>query len=206
MPGGTSQPTNLPDDELRMRLYELLNERARTERKWQFWRLAAGHLVIGVIVAYVFLFEQWRLVALTPILYGIVVMDGLKYSIRLLYLQRHLVALETELADREPLFEWVSTYGFFGSGQRIPVEDFDLNRIPELAQMSLIGTIYLTLIAASLLVWSSPNSGSAFGVTRELLLLSYGSFSLLVAVFVYIGYVHYRRVQGEIRADVGTFD
>lgn len=199
MSGTNADSADLSDDELRMRLYELLHERARTERKWQFWRLAAGHLVISVIVAYVFLSSRWRLLALTPILYGIVVMDGLKYSIRLLHIERHLVAVESELVEREPLFGWVSEYGFFGSGQRIPVEDLDLNRIPELAQMFLIGTIYVTLVAISVLVWSQPES-SGFGVSRELLLVSYGSFSLLVAIFVYIGYVHYKRVQTDIGA------
>lgn len=201
MAGSNSDSTGLADDELRMRLYELLHDRARTERKWQFWRLAAGHLVIGVIVAYAFLFDRWRFVALTPILYGVVVMDGLKYSVRLLYLQRHLVALEAELAEREPLFEWVSEYGFFGPGRRVPVEDIDLNRIPEFAQVALIGAIYVTLIVASLLVWRPVRPAAAtsgFLTTRGHLLVSYGLFTLLFAAVVYVGYVHYRRVQAEI--------
>lgn len=197
-----TSPTDSQDDELRIRLYELLHDRARTERKWQFWRLAAGHLVVGVILAYAFVFERWRFIALTPVLYGIVVMDGLKYSIRLLYLQRHLVALESKLAEREPLFEWVTEYGFFGAGRRVPVEDIDLNRIPEFAQVVLIGTIYLTLIVASLLVWTPLESAATgnFPITREVLLVNYGMFSLLLGMVGYVGYVHYRRV----RADIGS--
>lgn len=200
MQASDTEPTDSQADELRMRLYELLHDRARTERKWQFWRLAAGHLVVGVILVYAFVFGRWRFVALTPVLYGIVVMDGLKYSVRLLYLQRHLVALETELAEREPLFEWVSEYGFFGGGRRVPVEDVDLNRIPELAQVVLIGTIYFVLIGASLLVWTPLESAatSSFRITRGLLLVNYGMFSLLFGLVVYVGYVHYHRVREDV--------
>jgi len=199
-------PTTPADDDLRMRLYEVLHQRARTERKWQFWRLAAGHLVIGVIVAYAFVFGRWRFVALTPILYGVVVMDALKYSVRLLHVQRHLVAVERELGERDPLFGWVDEYGFFGAGRRVSVEGVDLNKIPEIAQFALIGSIYVALIAVSLLVWAppgGPGSAGSFLVTRGHLLVSYGLFSVLFAVVVYVGYVHYRRVRDAIGASDG---
>jgi hypothetical protein len=202
-PGDDPDPTAPGDDDLRMRLYELLHERARTERKWQFWRLAAGHLVIGVIVAYAFVFGRWRFVALTPILYGIVVMDALKYSVRLLHVQRHLVAVERELGEREPLFGWVDEYGFFGAGRRVSVEGVDLNKIPEVAQFALIGSIYLALVAVSLVVWTPLDGASgaadSFLVGRGHLVVSYGLFSLLFAVVVYVGYVHYRRVRDAVQ-------
>lgn len=199
MAGTDPDPTELDDDDLRMRLYEVLHDRARTERKWQFWRLAAGHLVIGVIVAYAFVFERWRFVALTPILYGVVVMDALKYSVRLLHVQRHLVAVERELAEREPLFGWVGEYGFFGPGRRVSVEGVDLNKIPDIAQFGLIGSIYVVLVAVSLVVWTPPaGSTDALQVTRGFLALGYGTFTLLFAVVVYVGYVHYRRVRAEV--------
>jgi len=197
-------PAALGDDELRLRLYEVLHDRARTERKWQFWRLAAGHLVIGVIVAYAFVFGRWRFVALTPILYGIVVMDALKYSVRLLHVQRHMVAVERALGERDPLFGWVDEYGFFGDGRRVSVEGVDLNKIPEVAQFALIGSIYLALVAVSLVVWTPLDDAGTAGpassvlVGRGHLLVSYGLFSVLFAVVVYVGYVHYRRVRDAV--------
>ncbi len=201
MAANEPDPTELDSDDLRMRLYEVLHERARTERKWQFWRLAVGHVVIGVIVAYAFASGRWRFIALTPVLYGIVVMDALKYSVRLLHVQQHLVAVERTLAEHEPLFGWVDDYGFFGSGRRVSLEGVDLNKIPEIAQFALIGTIYLALVAISLLVWTPPDSAGPAGgirVTRGYLAVSYGTFTLLFAVVVYVGYVHYRRVQGAV--------
>jgi len=196
-------PMALDDDDRRLRLYELLHDRARTERKWQFWRLAAGHLVIGIIVAYAFVFGRWRFVALTPILYGIVVMDALKYSVRLLHIQRHLVAVERALGERDPLFGWVDEYGFFGAGRRVSVEGVDLNKIPEVAQFALIGSIYVALVAVSLIVWTPPGGASgpasSFLVGRGHLLVSYGLFSLLFAIVVYVGYVHYRRVRDAVQ-------
>ncbi|MEF8851351.1 MAG: hypothetical protein V5A44_05240 [Haloarculaceae archaeon] len=206
MAGNEPDLTEPSDDDLRIRLYEVLHERARTERKWQFWRLLVGHGVIGVIVAYAFVFGRWRFIALTPVLYGIVVMDALKYSVRLLHVQRHLVAVERELAEREPLFGWVDEYGFFGSGRRVSLEGVDLNKIPEIAQFALIGAIYLALVAVSLLVWTPPGSagaGGALRMTRGHLALSYGTFTLLFAVVIYVGYVHYRRVQAAVGSTTG---
>lgn len=189
------------DDRLRMDLYELLHERAETERRWQFWRLAAGHAVVGVILAYAVLSGNLRFISLTPILYGIVVLDGLKTSVRMLYLQQQLVELEAKLADREPLFEWVSEYGVLGPGRRLELFDVDVNTVPETAQYALIVTIYLSLIAASLLTWTplSDATGAGLPVTRSLLLVGYVTFTALLVVILFVGYVHYERVRTRIR-------
>lgn len=205
--GSRSTSHRPADDRLRLTLYELLHDRAENERKWQFRRLAAGHLVIGAIVAYAFVFEQWRFIALTPILYGVVVMDGLKYGVRMLYLQQQLVALEAKLADREPLFEWVTEYGFFGAGRRVEFEDVDLNRIPELAQAGLIGAIYVSLVAVSILAWTPLDDATSLlgvRVTSGVLLVGYGTFTLLFAAILLVGYLHYRRVQSRIEEIVAS--
>lgn len=201
--GSGTPPT---DDRLRMDLYELLHHRAETERKWQFWRLAAGHAVVGVILAYAFVFGRWEFVALTPILYGVVVIDGLKFGVRMLYLQQHLVELESKLSGRDPLFSWVTRYGFFGAGREVSVEDVDLNRIPELAQFLLIATIYGGLIVVSLAAWDADagvQTTVGVAVTRDLLLLGYASFTALFGAIVLVGYFHYRRVERRV-AEVTT--
>ncbi|MFB6155430.1 MAG: hypothetical protein ABEJ22_06010 [Haloferacaceae archaeon] len=200
-------PDATDDDALRLSLYELLHGRLENERRWQFWRLAAGHFVVGVILAYAFLTGRLRFVALTPILYGIVVMDGLKTSVRMLYLQQRLAELEAKLAAREPLFEWVCEYGHFGEGQRIEVWDVDVNSVPETAQYVLIVSIYVALVAAALLTWTPLGaSGSAFGVgaSRNLLLVGYATFTALFGVIVAVGYLHYDRVRERIAEIRGT--
>lgn len=191
-----------PTDRLRMDLYRLLHDRAESERKWQFWRLAAGHLVVGTVLAYAFATRRWRFLALTPVLYGVVVIDGLKYGIRMLYLQERLVDVETRLADRDPAFDWVSEYGFFGAGREVRVDDVDLNKVPEMAQFVLIATIYLGLVAAALLAWGDDPAPGAPGVpvSRALLALGYASFTAVFALIVGVGYLHYRRVQRRIGA------
>lgn len=191
------------DDRLRLELYELLHDRDAQERKWQFWRLAAGHLVVGVILAYAFVSGTVQFLALTPILYGIVVMDALQTSVRRLYLQQRLAEIEAKLTEREPLFDWVARYGVLGDGNRIEVWDLDLNTVPETAQYVLVLTIYVVLVGASLVTWSPLDGASApggLGVTRGLLLLGYATFSVLVAVIVGVGYVHYSRVSERLDA------
>lgn len=186
-------------DRLRMDLYELLHDRAEKERRWQLFRLAAGHVVVGVILAYAFIFDAGRFISLTPVLYGIVVMDGLRSSVRMLYLQQQLAELESRLAEREPLFNWVTQYGFFGTGRGVDVWDVDLNTVPETAQYVLILSIYAALILASLVAWTPPSAGAdGFAVTRELLVLSYATFTVLFAVIVAVAYIHYRRVRDRI--------
>lgn len=205
--GPESPDRSVSTDRLRMDLYELLHERAETERQWQFWRLAAGHAVVGAILGYAILFENWRFVSLTPVLYGIVVLDGLKTSIRMLYLQRQLVELEGKLSAREPLFDWVSQYGLFGPGRRLELWEVDVNSVPETAQYALILSVYLGLIVVSLITWTplSEESGAVgIPVTRSLLLVSYATFTLLLAVIVFVGYLHFKRVRDQITDRIGS--
>lgn len=186
-------------DRLRVDLYQLLHERAERERRWQFLRLGAGHLVVGTILAYAFLFDAGRFIALTPILYGIVVMDGLKSSVRILYLQQQLTEVESKLSRSEPLYNWVSQYGLFGRGRQIEFWDVDLNSLPETFQYVLILGIYVGLMIGALVAWT-PLDGDAVPVTRELLILGYASFTLLFGLVVAIGYLHYQRVRRQIAA------
>lgn len=197
---------SLDTNQLKIRLYELLHERAEHERRWQFRRLAAGHLVVGVILAYAFVFGAWRFVALTPILYGIVVLDGLRSAVRMLYLQQQLVEVESQLAADEPLFKWVSQYGLFGTGRRLEVWGVDLNTIPETAQYALILSIYLGLIAAALMTWMPFGAGAsvAGGVGRTLLLIAYATFTALLASILFVSYLHYQRVQDRIEEILET--
>jgi hypothetical protein len=196
-------PSDVSDDRLRMDFYELLHDRAETERRWQFWRLAAGHGVVAAIILYALVSGNLRFVALTPILYGVVVLDGLKTSVRMLYLQQQLVELEAKLSEREPLVTWVSDYGFFGREKRIEVWDVDLNSVPETAQYALILFIYLSLIAVSLLTWRPLEPAGATPVvpaSRTLLVIGYGTFSLLLAAIIGVGYLHYVRVRDAVRS------
>lgn len=202
-PQGSGPPRD--ENGLRIRLYELLHERAEHERRWQFRRLAAGHLVVGVILAYAFVFGTWRFVALTPILYGIVVLDGLRSAVRMLYLQQQLVEVEVELADTEPLFEWVTRYGLFGEGRRIEVWDVDLNIIPETAQYVLILSIYLGLIVAALMTWTPLGADSVVGggISGSLLVVAYATFTVLLGAIILVSYLHYRRVSDRIASIAG---
>lgn len=197
---------DLDGNQLKLRLYELLHERAEHERRWQFRRLAAGHLVVGVILAYAFVYGAWRFVALTPILYGVVVLDGLRSAVRMLYLQQQLVEVEAELAVDEPLFDWVSEYGLFGAGRRLEVWGVDLNTIPETAQYVLILSIYLGLIAAALMTWTpfGPGSTVAGGTGRTLLVIAYGTFTLMLGAILFVSYLHYQRVNDRIGEILGT--
>jgi hypothetical protein len=184
------------ESDLQLALYERFTERAAAERRWQFVRLAAGHAVVGTIVAYAVLFDAPRYVALAPILYGIVVLDALKYSVRRLYLQERLADLETELAAREPLATWVTDHGFFGRADTVEWAGIDLDRVPELAQYALVGAIYLGLVAVGLVAWRPlPADGAVLPVTRGLLAVSYGTFTLLVLGIVLVARVHYHRVR-----------
>lgn len=200
--GGTRPGDGVDDDALRLELYELLYERAELERKWRFWRLAAGHLVVGTVIALALLVDQPGVIALTPVVYGVVVMDALRSGVRTLYLQQQLAELEAKLATREPLFNWTVAFGHFGDRQRMEFEDVDLNTIPELGQYLLVASIYVGLVAASLVAWRPLGESSVVGiqVTRTVLLVGYVTFTALFAVIVAVGYLHYRRVGDHIAA------
>lgn len=192
---------DLPGDELRLRLYELLEHRLEKERQWRLVRTAGGGAVIGGILAFALLTDQFRLIALTPVLFGIAVMAGLKSTVDMLYLQRHMVRLERELQNREPLFSWMSDYGVFGGAQAIEFEGVDLNTIPNTALAAMVVAIYFVLLVIGYWSWS-PLADSSIGVGgavgRGLLVIGYVTFTLLVGVIGAVGYLHYRRIADEL--------
>lgn len=191
----------LPRDELRLRLYELLENRLEKERQWRLVRTAGGGVVIGGILVFAMMTDQLRLIALTPILFGIAVMAGLKSTVDMLYLQRNMVRLERELQEREPLFSWMSDYGVFGGAQAIEFEEVDLNVIPNTALGVMILAIYLVLMVMGYWSWT-PLADSSIGlggnVGRGLLIVGYVTFTVLVAVIGIVGYLHYRRLSDEL--------
>lgn len=185
-------------DELRVRLYETLHDQVERERQWRLKRMTRGMAIIAGIVA-VALVVDLRFLSLTPVIYGVVVMDGLKSSVELLYLERHMGRLEAELREREPLFNWVTRYGTFGPGKRLEMYDVDLNVIPNTALTTLLVAVYFALVAVSLQTWT-PLAGAANAsgaLTRTTLLVMYAVFTVVFLGIVGVGYLHFQRVERE---------
>ena len=197
--GGSSD--QLPRDELRLRLYEVLEHRLEKERQWRLIRTAGGGAVIGGIVGFALLTDQLQIIALTPVLFGIAVMAGLKSTVDMLYLQRHMVQLEREFQDREPLFAWMSDYGVFGGAQAIEFEEVDLNVIPNTALAVLIGSIYVVLMVIGYWTWAPIQDSAVFlggSIGRGVLVVGYVTFTALVLVIVVVGYLHYQRLSTQL--------
>lgn len=195
-PAGSAEAAT---EDVQWSLYELLTDRAEHERRWQFVRLAAGHAVVLGIAAIAVAWQAPRYVALTPVLYGIVVLDGLQFSVRRLYLQERLVELEADLAAREPRATWVTDHGVFGRADTVEWEGVDLDRVPEFAQYGLIAAIYLGLVLVGVAAWRPlPDAGALLPVTRGLLGLAYGVFTLLVVAIVLVARIHYHRVRRRV--------
>ena len=201
MSADDASPERLPTDELRLRLYEVLERRLEKERQWRLLRTAGGGVVIGAIVAFALLTDERRFIALTPILFGIAVMAGLKSTVDMLYLQRQMVRLERRLQAREPLFSWMSDYGIFGGAQAIEVEEVDLNVVPNTALAVMIAAIYLVLLVVGYWTWAPVRGSSVLlggAIGRGLLVVGYSTFTALVLVIAAVGYLHFRRLSDEL--------
>ena len=188
------------DDELRLRLYESLEHQVERERGSRQRRLLWGSLAIAGIFGYALSVGPTGFVALTPILFGVLVLDGLRSTVTIWYLQRHLIQVEAKLREREPLFAWVSSYGSLAGGRTLELADVDLNEIPRVALYVLLVTVYLALVVLALEVWPEGESTSAVTVpvTRDLLLLGYGTFTVLFALIVGVTYLNYRRLRRSV--------
>lgn len=192
-------PAELSSDELRIRLYELLLRQVENERRWRLLRLAGGFAVIGIVLGYAFVFDQLRFIAVTPLLYGIVLMAGLRSSIEILYLHSHLIRIETALESTEPLFHWVSRYGTFGEGQALEIAEIDLNIIPNTALYTLAVVIYFVLAVLGLRTWTPLRSASTLGgsITRSVLAVAYILFTIVFLAIIIVAYLHFRRIAEE---------
>jgi len=191
-------------DELQVRLYELLHRKLESERTSRMTRATRGGLLIAVVFGYAVLSGDLRFVALTPVLYGVVAMDGLKSTVKILYLTRHLVRVERKLGEREPLYDWASRHGLFGDVPRIEVADFDLNEIPTIALVVSVAAGYVGLVVLSIRTWTmSAGMGSrtiAGSASLELLLVGYATLTVVLLVISGVAYLHFQRLTEEIEA------
>jgi hypothetical protein len=191
--------------ELRLRLYELLHRKLERERTSRMTRATRGGLLVAVVFGYAAVSGDLRFIALTPVLYGVVAMDGLKSTVKILYLTHHLVRVETELGRREPLYDWASRHGVFGEVPRIEVADFDLNEIPTIALVVSVAAGYVGLVVLSVRTWTSSAGPSvAPPVPLDLLLVGYGVLTLVLLVISGVGYLHLQRLTREIDGTRGV--
>ena len=185
-------------DELRLRLYESLERRVELERESRLRRLLWSGIALVGLLGYAIAVGPSAVVALTPILFGLVVMDALRSTVTIWYLQRHLVQVEAKLRERESLFSWVSRYGSLSGGRSLELSGVNLNEIPRVALYVLLVTTYLSLVVLSLRVWPTGDAGAAFDVTRQQLLVGYTLFSIVFALIVLVVYLNFRRLRRSI--------
>ena len=192
------QTATVSSDELRLRLYELMHDKLETERASRMTRATRGGLLIALVFGYAAFSGDLRFIALTPILYGVVAMDVLRSTVKLLYLNRHLVRIEDELGEREPLYDWVTRNGTFGDVPRIEVSEFDLNEIPAIALIVSIVAGYAALIVLAVRTWTLPvgptQRALAPPVPLEFLLFGYAVLTVFLVVISAVGYLHVQRL------------
>lgn len=186
-------------DERQLRLYESLERRVDRERRSRLQRLRWGGLGVVALLGYAVAVGPPAVVALTPIFFGLLVMDALRTTVTIWYLQRHLIQVETALREREPLFAWVSRYGSLSGGRALELGGVNLNEIPRIALYLLLVTVYLALVVLSIRVWpTDPTSELARAVSRDQLLVAYGSFSVAFALIVGVVYLNFRRLRRSV--------
>jgi hypothetical protein len=164
-------------------------------------RATRGGLLVAAVFGYAALSGDLRFVALTPVLYGVVAMDGLKSTVKILYLNHHLVRVERELAEREPLYDWASRHGVFGEVPRIEVADFDLNEIPTIALVVSVAAGYVALVVLSVRTWTpARTAGVSLGppVSLDVLLVGYAVLTVVLLVISGVGYLHLQRLSRDV--------
>jgi hypothetical protein len=190
--------------ELRVRLYELLQRKLERERRSRMARATRGGLLVAVVFGYAVVSGEPRFVALTPVLYGVVAMDGLKSTVKILYLHHRLARVEAELGEAEPLYDWTSRHGVFGDVPRIEVADFDLNEIPTIALVVSVAAGYVGLVVLSVRVWMASPGRSAAAVASplsvEVLLVGYAVLTVALLVISGVGYLHFQRLSRDVEA------
>jgi hypothetical protein len=188
--------------ELRLRLYELLHRKLDRERTSRMTRATRGGLLVATVFVLAVVSGNLRFIALTPVLYGVVAMDGLKSTVKILYLNRHLVRVEADLGDDDPLYDWASRHGVFGDVPRIEVADFDLNEIPTIALVVSVAAGYVALVVLSVRTWTArPGFDPASPptpVSLDVLLVGYGVLTLVLLVISGVAYLHLQRLAREI--------
>ncbi|WP_152039389.1 hypothetical protein [Salinigranum salinum] len=187
--------------ELRVRLYELLHRKLERERTARMTRATRGGLLVAVVFGFAIVSGDLRFIALTPLLYGVVAMDGLKSTVKILYLNHHLVRVESGLGEEEPLYDWASRHGVFGDIPRIEVADFDLNEIPTIALVVSVAAGYVGLVVLAVRTWNTTPDGApglAPPVSVDVLLVGYATLTVVLLVISGVGYLHLQRLSRDV--------
>lgn len=197
-PGGRD-PQAVMGDERRLRLYESLERRVERERQSRLQRLLWGGLGVVGLLGYAVAVGPPAVVALTPMLFGVLVMDALRTTVTIWYLQRHLIQVEAALREVEPLFAWVSRYGSLSGGRALELSGVNLNEIPRIALYLLLGTTYLALVVLSVQVWpAEPTTEIGRTVSRGQLVVAYGLFTAVFALILGVVYLNFRRLRRSV--------
>lgn len=97
--------------ELLVEQYKLLREETLVHIRMHTRRIVGGLAALGVVIGYTIASGHLWLIALTPFVLGIIIVDAVNASRFMASLSRQLVDIETVLSEEAELFCWESRFG-----------------------------------------------------------------------------------------------
>lgn len=184
--------TAVPREEKLLTLYENLRAEIRVRIRVANVRATRGIAVVGGVVGSAMVQSSFHLLALVPIVFGILFVDTVRSYNEILSLSRHLVELERDLSERGSPFRYeVRRGGAFGLA-RNQWGTFGWLSVANGARIVIFGLVYLGAWAVLLSYWATPPR--LFGVKVDTGLL--GVFAVSLSAFllaVALSHLAYRR-------------
>ncbi|WP_135824537.1 hypothetical protein [Halorussus ruber] len=182
----------VPREEKLLTLYENLRAEVRVRIRVANVRATRGIAVVGGVVGSAMVQSSFHLLALVPIVFGVLFVDTVRSYNEILAVARHLVELERDLAERGSPFQYeVRRGGAFGLA-RNQWGTFGWLSVANGARIIIFGGVYLGSWAVLLSYWATPPR--LFGVKIGTTLLAVFAVGLSVFLLaVGLSHLAYRR-------------
>ncbi|MBX0287968.1 hypothetical protein EGH22_16670 [Halomicroarcula sp. F28] len=178
--------------EMYSHLREELNIRMQMHNKQRIRGLTA----IAAIIGYALAAQSPSVIAVTPVILGLIYLDQIRIIRLVSAAARHSVEIEHKISNCEDIFVWEKKYGGYYGGWKS-----EKKWVSFFSPTNIIGVLfiisYLTLAIISVEFWNDKDI-VLITVTQEHLTIFYTIFSLLLLIASLSVYMHYKELEKDL--------
>lgn len=199
----SGEDSGLSDEEKLLSLYENLRAEVRVRIRVANVRATRGIAVVGAVVGSAVVKDSFHLLALLPIVFGVLFVDTVRTYNEILTVARHLVDLERDLSPPNSAFRYEMRLGGAFGRARNQWGTFGWLSVANGARIAVFGLVYLGSWALLLAYWSTPPRVFSVRIDRTLLFAFAAAFSALLLGVGLSHLAYRRRLSAEIEPESG---
>jgi len=176
-------------------MYSHLREELITRIQMHNKQRIRGLTAIAAIIGYALASQNLSVIALTPLIIGMIYLDQIRTMRMISASVRHMIDIEKEIPDTGDIFKWESKYGGYHGSWKSSYQFIDYfsptNVIAVIAVLS-----YISLLIVSIEFWETLEI-SSIEITSIHISIIYAIFSLLLLISSISVYMQHQELEPE---------